>query len=128
MSLLWGYNPHKCDGEYCPNDCDHCYKADFEVRTLAVLERVSQSRATPERECDYPECEKCDYYHAHYCTVPIVVSKQIFRQTDERIRKLENELTELKNIVTEEIIGSKKKPIPREETNLTWADYFGEDK
>ena len=127
MSLLWGYNPHKCDGEYCPNDCDRCYKADFEVRTLAVLERVSQNRATPERDCDYPECEKCDYYHAHYCTVPIVVSKQIFRLTEEKLHKLENELTELKNIVTEEIIGSKKKPIPHEETNLTWADYFGED-
>ena len=108
MSLLWGYNSQKCDGEYCPNDCDHCYKADLEVRTLAVLERVSQSRATPIEDCGYPKCEECDKYHGHYCTVPIVVSKQIFRQTDERLRKLEYELTELKALVTDEILRSRE--------------------
>ena len=23
------YEPWKCDGEYCPGDCDLCYKADW---------------------------------------------------------------------------------------------------
>lgn len=23
------YEPWKCDGEYCPGDCDFCYKADW---------------------------------------------------------------------------------------------------
>ena len=27
----WAYEPWKCDGEYCPNDCDHCYKANIEA-------------------------------------------------------------------------------------------------
>ena len=28
MSDLWSYRPEKCDGDYCPMDCDKCYKAD----------------------------------------------------------------------------------------------------
>ena len=27
MSLMWGYEPKKCDGDYCPGDCDLCSKA-----------------------------------------------------------------------------------------------------
>ena len=131
MSLLWGYNPQKCDGDYCPNDCDRCYKADIEVRTLAVLERVSQSRANPIEDCGYPKCEECDKYHGHYCTVPIVVSKQIYLATEERLRKIENDLTELAIMVKDEIVGSKQHAYPdreRDDMNLTWEDYLGEDK
>ena len=28
MSDLWLYTPEICDGDYCPLDCDKCYKAD----------------------------------------------------------------------------------------------------
>ena len=24
----WAYDPDKCDGEYCPGDCDFCDKAN----------------------------------------------------------------------------------------------------
>ena len=24
----WAYEPEKCDGDYCPGDCDLCSKAD----------------------------------------------------------------------------------------------------
>lgn len=24
----WAYKPEKCDGGFCPGDCDHCGKAD----------------------------------------------------------------------------------------------------
>ena len=24
----WAYSPEKCDGDYCPGDCDLCNKAD----------------------------------------------------------------------------------------------------
>ena len=24
----WSYEPAKCDGDYCPGDCDLCGKAD----------------------------------------------------------------------------------------------------
>ena len=23
----WAYKPEKCEGEFCPGDCDICYKA-----------------------------------------------------------------------------------------------------
>ena len=26
----WAYSPDKCDGDYCPGDCDYCKKADEE--------------------------------------------------------------------------------------------------
>ena len=26
MTLLWSYDPEKCDGDFCPNDCDFCNK------------------------------------------------------------------------------------------------------
>lgn len=26
MSDLWAYVPDVCDGDFCPQDCDHCYK------------------------------------------------------------------------------------------------------
>ncbi len=28
MSDLWGYEPQKCDGDFCPYNCDKCGKAD----------------------------------------------------------------------------------------------------
>ena len=24
----WAYSPAKCDGDYCPGDCDYCPKAE----------------------------------------------------------------------------------------------------
>lgn len=27
---LWAYEPWKCDGEFCPEDCSHCYKSRIE--------------------------------------------------------------------------------------------------
>lgn len=26
MSDLWSYRPEKCDGDFCPFDCDKCPK------------------------------------------------------------------------------------------------------
>jgi len=28
MSDLWAYEPEKCDGDICFNNCDHCPKSD----------------------------------------------------------------------------------------------------
>jgi hypothetical protein len=29
MSIkLWAYDPDKCDGDYCPGNCDCCSKRD----------------------------------------------------------------------------------------------------
>ena len=93
-------------------------EADGFITPPYALERTDLNMAKPVSECVYPKCEDCDKYHAHYCTVPMVVSKQIYRETMERIGKLEKTLIELENLVTEEIIG---------ERNLTWSDYFKEN-
>ena len=29
MTDIWAYSPEKCDGDYCPGDCDNCYKVEL---------------------------------------------------------------------------------------------------
>lgn len=29
MTDMWAYTPEKCDGDYCPGDCDYCYKVEL---------------------------------------------------------------------------------------------------
>ena len=98
---------------------------ETEIPTDA-LERTAQNKAKPIEECIYPRCEECDKYHGHYCTVPMVVSKQIWLTAEALIARMEKRLTELENLVTDEILRSDKGiTIPAEtELNLTWDDYL----
>lgn len=64
---------------------------------------TGNATAQPMRECPYPKCELCYLYIGNYCTVPMVVSKQIYRETMERIGKIEKTLAELENLVIDEI-------------------------
>ena len=80
-------------------------EADGFITPPSALERKSESKAKPISECVYPKCEECDNYHGHYCTVPMVVSKQVYRQTAERLHKLEKSLASLENFITNEILG-----------------------
>ena len=73
---------------------------------ISALERMGNATAKPATECIYPCCEDCDKYHGHYCTVPMVFSKQIFRHTEERLENLQYRLTKLENLVYDEILGS----------------------
>lgn len=99
----------------------------FITREQDLLARTDMKRAKPVTDCPYPECEKCDKYHGHYCTVPMVVSKQIWRLTGALIVQMENRLTELENLVTDEILRSDKPP-KTDPVNFTWDDYLGEEK
>lgn len=81
-------------------------EADGFVTRAETLERINQSKAKPAGECMYPECEKCDKYHGHYCTVPMVISKQIWRMTEERLWYLNNRLDTIEELVTDKILGS----------------------
>ena len=81
-------------------------EADGFITRAETLERINQGRAKPAEECMYPECEKCDKYHGHYCTVPMVVSKQIWRMTEERLWYLNNRLDTIEELVTAKILGS----------------------
>ena len=105
-------------------------EADGFITRAETLERINQSRAKPAEECMYPECEKCDKYHGHYCTVPMVVSKQIYLLTERKLQSLEARLNDLENLVTDEILRSDKGiTIPAEtKLNMTWDDYLGEDQ
>ena len=94
---------------------------------ISPMETAGQGRAKPMGECQYPNCEECDKYHGHYCTVPMVVSKQIWLLTEALIVSMEKRLTELESLVTDEILRPKAQP-KNENPNLTWEDYFGELK
>ena len=117
-------------------------EADGFITPPSALERKSEKKAKPIEDCPYPACEKCDHYHGHYCTVPMVVSKQHYRLTADILKGLSMRLDELEKLVTEEIFGSavrsytlydepqpchEVKIMPSEETNLTWNDYFKEE-
>ena len=104
-------------------------EADGFITRSETLERINASKAKPAGECAYPKCEDCDKYHGHYCTVPMVVSKQIWRLTEDLIARLEKRLTELETLVTDEILRSDEdlKPRRENEINYTWDDYLKED-
>lgn len=82
-------------------------EADGFITPPSALERIDLNRAKPVSECVYPKCEDCDKYHGHYCTVPMVVSKQIYRETMERIGKIEKTIIELENLVYDKLLGDK---------------------
>ena len=98
-----------CDGK--PLEDDDEIEADgFITREedLKPLERTSEHTAIPVRECIYPRCEECDEYHGQYCTVPMVISKQIYRTVQERMRKMEESIAWLEKAVTDEILGAQE--------------------
>lgn len=82
-------------------------EADGFITPAYALERKTERTAKPISECVYPKCEDCDKYHGHYCTVPMVVSKQIYRETMERIGKIEKTIIELENLVYDKLLGDK---------------------
>lgn len=79
---------------------------------IRPLEKVTDNTAKPTSECCYPQCEKCrdyiSYEGASYCTVPMVINKQIWRLTADLIADLANRLTELETLVTDEILGVRE--------------------
>ena len=79
---------------------------------IKPLERVTDNTANPTSECCYPRCEECKDYvsfqGANYCTVPMVINKQIWRLTADLIADMERRLTELEELVTDEILRANK--------------------
>ena len=77
--------------------------------TITPLEKVTDTTANPTTECLYPNCEKCSRYVGHggvyYCTVPMVVNKQIWLVTASKIRGLEKCMAELQTALYDHILG-----------------------
>ena len=67
----------------------------------------SDKTAKPMTECGYPRCEECDKCENGYCTVPMVISKQIYLNIAERIMRLEEIATEIETLVYDEILGEE---------------------
>lgn len=82
-------------------------EADGFITPAYALERKTERTANPISECVYPKCEECDHYHGHYCTVPMVVSKQNYLLVGEKLAIMEKRLTDLENLITDEILGDK---------------------
>lgn len=76
---------------------------------IKPLEKVTDKTAKPTTECCYPKCEECreyvSYQGASYCTVPMVINKQIWLVTASKIRMLERCLAELQTTVFDHILG-----------------------
>ena len=105
-------------------------EADGFITRTETLERINANKARPISECIYPKCEECDKYHGHYCTVPMVVSKQIWLTTESLIARMEKRLTELEAFVTDEILRSDSTRVVNlnDHINYTWEDYFKENQ
>lgn len=80
----------------------------LEFIETANMAMTGNATAKPAEECMYPRCEDCVNYHGHYCTVPMVVSKQIWRMTEERLWYLNNRLDTIEELVTAKILGSER--------------------
>lgn len=77
------------------------------IQETKPLERVDMDRAIPAKGCKYPKCEECRDYRNGYCTVPIVVTKQMWLMSDDRERELRREISDLKEMVADTVLGSK---------------------
>lgn len=77
------------------------------IQETKPLERVDMDRAKPAKGCKYPKCEECRDYRNGYCTVPIVVSKQMWCMYDDRTRELRRDIAEIREMVTDIVLGSK---------------------
>lgn len=77
------------------------------IQETKPLERVDMDRAIPSRDCKYPKCEECRDYRNGYCTVPIVMTKQMYLMIDDMERGLARDVNELREMVTDIILGQK---------------------
>lgn len=101
----------------------------LEHTETANMTMMGNATAKPMEKCKYPLCEECVHYIGHYCTVPIVVSKQQWLILEGKMWEWYKRMDDLENLVTDEILGSDKDvAIPAEtKLNYTWADYFEEE-
>lgn len=47
MSDLWRYSPERCDGDFCPGNCDHCNLEEDDDEVSAVRHGSDESDRQP---------------------------------------------------------------------------------
>ena len=112
----------------------------LEHTETANMAMTGNATAKPMEECKYPLCEECVHYIGHYCTVPIVVSKQQWLILEGKMWEWYKRMDDLENLVTDEILGSQTRngitlhPATKEQeealnyTLMEYIDDFGEDE
>lgn len=110
----WAYNPIKCDGDYCPGDCDRCQKANVpEDATMTIEELINTFKEWKRRSVEFLDRRLMD------TTETIIVY-------DATIKALESQLA-MRNATKEEresttnYIDSISKP-----TGLQFDDVYEE--
>lgn len=82
-------------------------EADGFITPPSALEQINKNKAKPVSECIYPACEECDKYHGHYCTVPMVVSKQNYIVINDKLTDLMKRVLDLESLVYDELLKDK---------------------
>ena len=76
---------------------------------------TGNATAQPIKWCIYPKCEECREYVDEYCTVPMVITKQIYHYFTDDMTRMDKDIAELKTLVYDEILGDNGDFIPDEE-------------
>ena len=78
------------------------------IEMIRPLERVEDDNARGIKPCDYPNCEVCEKYVANadgaFCTVPIVVSKQMYHLMTAEIRVLRGQISDVEHLLTQALL------------------------
>lgn len=68
------------------------------------LEQVGDDEARGIKPCIYPNCEECEEYVKNedgaFCTVPIVVSKQMYHLMNAEILRIRGQIYDVEHLLT----------------------------
>ena len=106
----------------------------LEHTETANMAMTGNATAKPMEKCKYPLCEECVHYIGHYCTVPIVISKQNYIIINDKIDDLMKRVLDLEILVYDEILKPKPQittspaEVHENYTLMEYIDDFGEDE
>lgn len=89
------------------------------------LEQTGDDEAVGIKPCGYPDCEECDKYVLNkdgaFCTVPIVVSKQMYHLASAELRRLQNQISEIEQVLTSMLFLQPEETEETVENNVSYG-------